>query len=73
MRSSFFSRALAETKDLRAFLGRLRGLACHMAKGLPAGQRAACAAIGSGHDSRVDESRAIFADFRASSESRGRR
>lgn len=34
---SFFSRVLAETKDLRAYVGRLRGLACHMAKGLAGG------------------------------------
>jgi len=33
----FFSNALGETKELRAYLGRLRGLACHMAKGLPGG------------------------------------
>ncbi len=32
-----FAGSLAETKDLRAYLGRLRGLACHMAKGLPGG------------------------------------
>jgi len=34
---SFFSKVLAETKELRAYVGRLRGLACHMAKGLPGG------------------------------------
>jgi tRNA-dihydrouridine synthase B len=34
---SYFSRALEETKELRSYLGRLRGLACHMAKGLPGG------------------------------------
>ena len=33
----YFSDALAETKELRSYLGRLRGLACHMAKGLPGG------------------------------------
>jgi tRNA-dihydrouridine synthase B len=32
-----FADALAETKELRSYLGRLRGLACHMAKGLPGG------------------------------------
>jgi len=34
---SYFARALAETRELRSYLGRLRGLACHMAKGLPGG------------------------------------
>lgn len=34
---SYFARALEQTKDLRAYLGRLRGLACHMAKGLEGG------------------------------------
>jgi tRNA-dihydrouridine synthase len=34
---AYFADALAETKELRSFLGRLRGLACHMAKGLPGG------------------------------------
>jgi nifR3 family TIM-barrel protein len=34
---SYFADALAETKELRAYLGRLRGLACHLAKGLPGG------------------------------------
>lgn len=34
---SYFGNALSQTKDLRAFLGRFRGLACHMAKGLPGG------------------------------------
>jgi tRNA-dihydrouridine synthase B len=34
---TFFSQALAETKELRSYLGRLRGLACHMAKGLAGG------------------------------------
>jgi len=34
---SFFGSALAQTKDLRAYLGRFRGLACHMAKGLAGG------------------------------------
>lgn len=33
----YFSRALEDTKEVRAYLGRLRGLACHMAKGLPGG------------------------------------
>jgi len=32
-----FAGALAKTKHLRAYLGRLRGSACHMAKGLPGG------------------------------------
>lgn len=34
---SFFARALAETRELRSYVGRLRGLACHMAKGIPGG------------------------------------
>lgn len=33
----FFRHALAEHKIEHAFLGRLRGLACHMAKGMPGG------------------------------------
>jgi tRNA-dihydrouridine synthase B len=32
-----FARTLEQTKDLRAWLGRLRGLACHLCKGLPGG------------------------------------
>jgi nifR3 family TIM-barrel protein len=32
-----FAQALAETKEMRSWLGRLRGLACHMAKGLAGG------------------------------------
>lgn len=32
-----FARMLEQTKDLRAWLGRLRGLACHMCKGLAGG------------------------------------
>ncbi|HEY2773731.1 MAG TPA: tRNA dihydrouridine synthase DusB [Candidatus Binatia bacterium] len=34
---SHFAAALQETKDLRSWIGRLRGLACHMCKGLPGG------------------------------------
>jgi tRNA-dihydrouridine synthase B len=34
---SHFARTLEQTKELRAWLGRLRGLACHMCKGLPGG------------------------------------
>jgi tRNA-dihydrouridine synthase len=36
----FFADSLQEAKELRAWLGRLRGLACHMCKGLPGGAAA---------------------------------
>lgn len=45
----YFRRALAERKAERSYLGRLRGLACHMAKGL-AGGAATRRALGAATD-----------------------